>query len=532
MKQNLLKKSVIAITFSLLLNPFTRINSQEKNYSDIVINTPFIIENISSASFQSYSVNIKDFGAVADGKTLNTTPINNAIKNVHEKGGGKVIIPSGLWLTGPIEILSNVNLYTEKNALILFTDDHNQYPIINTSFEGLVTKRCQSPIYSRNATNIAITGNGIFDGNGDTWRPVKKDKLTPSQWNNIKNKGGVVDKDDRIWYPSESSFKGSKLTTDFNVPKEINSEEEWNSIRDWLRPVLLSFSNCSKVLLQGVTFKNSPSWCLHPLLCEDLIIDNINVSNPWYSQNGDGLDLESCNRVLVQNSLFDAGDDAICINSGKDEQGRKRGEPCQNIIVRDNFVLHGHGGFVVGSEMSGGVKNIYVSNCTFLGTDVGLRFKSTRGRGGVVENIFIDNINMVNIPNDAILFDLFYGGKSREEEISEGKTLYSEEKYPVTEETPSFKNIHIQNITCNGVGSAALFNGLPEMRIENVNLENINIINANNGFIINNVNNIKIDNVNIQTVTGRNRFELKNISNIEINDELYKTIDNKAIIIN
>ena len=370
MKQNLLKKSVIAITFSLLLNPFTRINSQEKNYSDIVINTPFIIENISSASFQSYSVNIKDFGAVADGKTLNTTPINNAIKNVHEKGGGKVIIPSGLWLTGPIEILSNVNLYTEKNALILFTDDHNQYPIINASFEGLVTKRCQSPIYSRNATNIAITGNGIFDGNGDTWRPVKKDKLTPSQWNNIKNKGGVVDKDDRIWYPSESSFKGSKLTTDFNVPKEINSEEEWNSIRDWLRPVLLSFSNCSKVLLQGVTFKNSPSWCLHPLLCEDLIIDNINVSNPWYSQNGDGLDLESCNRVLVQNSLFDAGDDAICIKSGKDEQGRKRGEPCQNIIVRDNIVLHGHGGFVVGSEMSGGVKNIYVSNCTFLGTDV------------------------------------------------------------------------------------------------------------------------------------------------------------------
>ena len=248
-----------------------------------------------------------------------------------------------------------------------------------------------------------------MDGNGDTWRPVKKGKMTANQWKKLVDSGGVLDESGRIWYPSEGSIKGAMACKNFNVPEGINTDEEWNSIRDWLRPVLLSFIKCKKVLLEGVTFKNSPSWCLHPLSCEDITINNISVSNPWYSQNGDALDLESCNRALIQNSSFDAGDDGICIKSGKDEDGRRRGEPCQNVIIRNNVVLHGHGGFVVGSEMSGGVKNIYVDNCTFLGTDVGLRFKSTRGRGGVVENIHINNINMINIPNEGLIFDLFYG---------------------------------------------------------------------------------------------------------------------------
>ena len=193
---------------------------------------------------------------------------------------------------------------------------------------------------------------------------------------------------------------------DFNVPEGINTDEEWAEIHPWLRPVLLSIVKSKKVLLEGVTFKNSPSWCLHPLSCEDFTVNNIMVINPWYSQNGDAIDLESCKNALIINSVFDAGDDAICIKSGKDEDGRRRGEPCQNVIVKNNTVLHGHGGFVVGSEMSGGVKNIYVEDCTFMGTDVGLRFKSTRGRGGVVENIYINNINMINIPNAIVRFVL------------------------------------------------------------------------------------------------------------------------------
>ena len=155
--------------------------------------------------------------------TLNTKAINDAIKEVNQRGGGKVIIPEGTWLTGPIELLSNVNLYTERNALVLFTGDFEAYPIIPTSFEGLETRRCQSPISARNAENIAITGYGIFDGNGDCWRPVKKEKLTASQWNKLVKSGGVLDEQERIWYPTAGSLKGAMACKDFNVPEDRKS---------------------------------------------------------------------------------------------------------------------------------------------------------------------------------------------------------------------------------------------------------------------------------------------------------------------
>ena len=185
-------------------------------------------------------------------------------------------------------------------------------------------------------------------------------KLTAGQWDALVKSGGVVDKS--IWYPTAGSLKGALACKNFNNPEGIETDEEWNEIRPWLRPVLLNIVKSKRVLLEGVTFKNSPSWCLHPLSCEHITINQVKVFNPWYSQNGDALDLESCKNALIINNIFDAGDDAICIKSGKDEDGRKRGEPCQNVIVKNNTVLHGHGGFVVGSEMSGGVKNIYVTD--------------------------------------------------------------------------------------------------------------------------------------------------------------------------
>ena len=479
---------------------------------------PFDMAQVEQPSFPDYSVNIKDFGAIADGKTLNTKAINEAIKAVNAKGGGKVIIPEGFWLTGPIELLSNVNLYTEKNALVLFTDDFEAYPIIATSFEGLETRRCQSPISARGAENIAITGHGVFDGSGDSWRPVKKSKLTASQWNTLVNSGGVVEKN--VWYPTEGSLKGALATKEFNTPEGIETEEEWNEIRPWLRPVLLNIVKSRKVLLEGVTFKNSPAWCLHPLSCEHITINNVKVFNPWYSQNGDALDLESCNYALIINNIFDAGDDAICIKSGKDEDGRKRGEPCQNVVVKNNVVLHGHGGFVVGSEMSGGVKNIYVTDCTFLGTDVGLRFKSTRGRGGVVENIHIHNIHMIDIPHEALLFDLFYGGKGAGEESDEDLANRMKATIPpVTEETPAFRDIYISNITANNIGRAMFFNGLPEMPIRNVQIKDVRINDAKVGIIISQAENVSIDNAQVDT-EGQ-PLEVKDSKNVKVNGETY-----------
>jgi hypothetical protein len=477
---------------------------------------PFEMQQVEQPVFPEYSVNITDFGAVADGKTLNTEAINNAIKDVNSKGGGKVVIPAGLWLTGPIELKSNVNLYTEQNSLILFTDDFNAYPILETSFEGLETRRCQSPISAWNAENIAITGYGVFDGSGDSWRPVKKGKMTASQWKSLLASGGVVEND--VWYPTAGSLKGAKACKEFNNPEGIETDEEWNEIRPWLRPVLLNIVKSKKVLLEGVTFKNSPSWCLHPLSCEHITIKDVKVFNPWYSQNGDALDLESCNYALIINNVFDAGDDAICIKSGKDEDGRKRGEPCQNVIVKNNVVLHGHGGFVVGSEMSGGVKNIYVSDCTFLGTDVGLRFKSTRGRGGVVENIHIHNINMIDIPHEALLFDLFYGGKGAGEETEEELIARMKTAIPpVTEETPAFRDIYISGITANGVGRAMFFNGLPEMPIRNIDIKDVQITNAKAGIVISQVENVTIDNANVET--EGEVLKVRFAKNVKVNGE-------------
>ena len=477
---------------------------------------PFEMQQVEQPVFPEYSVNITDFGAVADGKTLNTEAINNAIKDVNSKGGGKVVIPAGLWLTGPIELKSNVNLYTEQNSLILFTDDFNAYPILETSFEGLETRRCQSPISAWNAENIAITGYGVFDGSGDSWRPVKKGKMTASQWKSLLASGGVVEND--VWYPTAGSLKGAKACKEFNNPEGIETDEEWNEIRPWLRPVLLNIVKSKKVLLEGVTFKNSPSWCLHPLSCEHITIKNVKVFNPWYSQNGDALDLESCNYALIINNVFDAGDDAICIKSGKDEDGRKRGEPCQNVIVKNNVVLHGHGGFVVGSEMSGGVKNIYVSDCTFLGTDVGLRFKSTRGRGGVVENIHIHNINMIDIPHEALLFDLFYGGKGAGEETEEELIARMKTAIPpVTEETPAFRDIYISGITANGVGRAMFFNGLPEMPIRNIDIKDVQITNAKAGIVISQAENVTIDNANVET--EGEVLKVRFAKNVKVNGE-------------
>lgn len=478
---------------------------------------PFDMPVVQRPSFPDYQVDIRDFGAKADGETLNTEAINNAIKAVSEKGGGKVVIPEGLWLTGPVVLQNNVNLHVEKNALVLFSGDADLYPLVRTSFEGLDMLRCQSPISAMNAENIAITGYGVLDGSGDSWRPVKRNKMTDGQWKSLLKSGGVVDESGKVWYPNEGALKASILTG--SKEKREISDSEWEGMKRWLRPVLLSIVKSKRVLLEGVTFRNSPSWCLHPLSCEDLTLNGVKVFNPWYSQNGDALDVESCKNVVVTNSLFDAGDDAICIKSGKDADGRRRGEPCENVLVKNNTVLHGHGGFVVGSEMSGGVRNVYVADCTFIGTDVGLRFKSTRGRGGVVENVYVDNINMINIPGDALIADLYYAVKD-----APGAPVPA-----VTEETPSFKNIHISNISCKGAGRAMILNGLPEMPIENFSVRNMRITDAQKGAFINKVAGVTLENIEIETADNT-YLQVENTTNITIDGKEYDKISEKRLL--
>lgn len=492
-------------------------------YEGIEFDMPVVAEPV----IPDFSVNIEDFGAVSDGITINTQAFSDAINAAAENGGGKIVVPRGIWLTGPIVFKNNINLHVEEGALLIFSANKDLYPLVKTSFEGLETYRSQSPISGVGLENIAITGKGIIDGSGDAWRPVKKSKMTESQWKQLVKSGGVLSDDGKMWYPSEAYKKGHQLTNNFNVPP-FETREQFEEVKEFLRPVMVSFVKCKKVLLDGPTFQNSPAWNIHPLMCEDVTIRNLTVRNPWYSQNGDGLDLESCKNAVIYNNSFDVGDDAICFKSGKNEDGRRRGMPTENVIVKNNIVYHGHGGFVVGSEMSGGVRNVHVSNCTFIGTDVGLRFKSTRGRGGVVENIYISNIDMINIPTEAIRFNMFYGGQSPILEEGQKAAVRDENPVPVTEETPSFRNIYMKNINVTSSKTAAMFQGLPEMSLENVNLEDA-VLEAENGITVIDGANINFKNVKVLQEKGP-ALTIYNTKNVDISQFVFNENDNGAAI--
>ncbi|WP_461790613.1 glycoside hydrolase family 28 protein [Pedobacter sp.] len=514
------KKKIVASVFALLIAVPTIVSAQTSKKPYSFNNLPVVAKT----SFKKDTFNIVNYGAKSDGITLVTKNINDAIVACNKKGGGVVVVPKGLWITGPIELKSNVNLHLQKNAILQFTRDFNQYPLVKSNWEGLPQMRNQSPLWAINQTNIAVTGYGIIDGGGDAWRMVKKSKLTETQWKTLVASGGVLSEDKKTWYPSQKSLEGSKIKGN---PGEIKADKDaayYDSLKDFFRPNLLVFTSCKKVLLEGVTFQNSAAWNIHPLMCEDLTVRNVYAKNPWYAQNGDGIDIESCKNVLIENSTFDVGDDGICIKSGRDAWGRKRAMPTENVIIRNSTVYHAHGGFVIGSEMSGGAKNIFVSDCTFIGTDIGLRFKTTRGRGGVVENIHIKNINMMDIPGEAILFDMYYAAVDPIALVGDQREAPKVEMLPVTEETPVFKDFFIDNVVCDGAEKAIFVRGLPEMSIANINLSNINI-KATKGIDIQEGKAINLTNVKLTIEHGNPLINIQNANNVNLKNIGYNSAD-------
>jgi len=495
----------------------TQVSAQKKNYS--FSNLPQVKET----RFKNDTVSILKYGAKSDGITLNTQSINDAITACNASGGGVVLIPEGLWVTGPIVLKSNVNLHLKKNALLQFSKDFDQYKLVEGDWEGLPQMRNQSPLSAADAQNIAITGNGIIDGNGDAWRMVKKDKLTETQWKKLVASGGSVDAEGRMWYPSAKTVKGAAMKNPGAISPD-KTPEFYDSVKDYLRPNLLVLTRCKQVLLEGVTFQNSPAWNLHPLMCEDLVVRNVYVKTPWYAQNGDGIDLESCRNVLIEGSTFDVGDDGICIKSGRDAEGRKRGMPTENVVVRNSTVYHAHGGFVIGSEMSGGANNIFVYDCSFIGTDIGLRFKTTRGRGGVVEKIFANNIIMKDIVGEAILFDMYYMAKDPIVLAGEKREVPQVKLLPVTPETPVFRDFYISNIVCDGASKAVFIRGLPEMSISGINFENM-VIQAKSGIDIQEAKDVKLNNVKVLTGAAQPLISIQNGKNISFNQIDYTKTD-------
>lgn len=461
---------------------------------------PFAMERVERPQISGFRTCLTDFGAVGDGFTLNTGAFEAALGQLESRGGGHLDVPEGIWLTGPISLRSGIDLHLEKGALIVFSDDPSLYAIKDLNFEGLDTRRCQPLIGADGCHDISITGEGIIEGSGDSWRMLNRYKVSSVMWEKAVENGGVLSDDGERLFPDQGYKDAYNAPRDFNVSLAGFDEEH---IKRFLRPVMIGFRGCENVLLEGCSFRNSPSWNIHPVFCRNVIVKDIFVKSPDYAQNGDGIDIDACENTIVTGSSFDVGDDAVCVKSGKDEDGRRHGIPTKNLIIHGCTVYHSHGGFVIGSEMSGGVSNVKLSNCTYLGTETGLRFKSCRGRGGVVENIWISGVRMKDIMAEAIIFNLDYRGKSAMTRMAEGAALPAIGAAPVDEGTPEFRNIHIDNVICNGADAAMTFIGLPEMPVHDIHISNTRI-SSRKGRDFRYCRDISLDNVEIDSTAQSN----------------------------
>jgi polygalacturonase len=422
-------------------------------------NLPFPMPEIQLPQIPARRVSIADFGAVGDGHTMNTKAIDNAIRACATQGGGTVVVPPGIWLTGPIRLDNNIELHLEPGALVLFSAKFEDYPMF--ARPGSTSYRCTPLIYGIGLVSVAITGKGIFNGNGQHWRPTKKEKLTERQWKELVASGGTVSPDGKVWWPSREALNGDQYIKNLRRTVKKPTVGEFSGAREFLRPTMLELIHCTSVLIDGPTFTNSPAWVLHPMECEDVVIRNTSVINDWWAQNTDAADIDACHNVLFYRNTLTAGDDAICMKSGRRGDGSTSPSGLENIVIADCVVYHGHGGFVIGSGTDGGMRNISVKNCTFIGTDIGLRFKSASDRGGVVEKIFVDGVRMKDIGGEVILFDMFYTGNNDFDSMRV--------------RTPHFRDFEITDIVCDGATDAVRIRGLAEAPIERISLRNLSI---------------------------------------------------------
>lgn len=418
-------------------------------------------------------VDMKQAGAVTDGTTVNTRLINSTIERLAGEGGGTLFFPAGRYLTGPIRLKSNITLELEAGATLLFSTNFDDYlPFVEVRHEGVMMKSFCPLIYATDAENITIKGEGTLDGQGKAW------------WDEFfKVLIDLRDNGKRDVNKYQSLFEKE------NDVKKIASEtnEDWHGTLDrrFFRPPFIQPIRCKNVRIEGVKIINSPFWTVNPEFCDNVTVDGVTIHNVD-SPNTDGINPESCRNVHISNCHISVGDDCITIKSGRDLQARNIGAACENITVTNCTMLSGHGGVVIGSEMSGGVRRVTITNCVFEGTDRGIRLKSTRGRGGIVEDIRISNIVMKDIKKEALTFNLKYSRVPQE---------------PKSERTPVFRNIHISGVTVVDVNVPIQIVGLEEAPISDIVLRDIQIKNGKQPNEFKDCENILMENV---VVNGKN----------------------------
>jgi polygalacturonase len=436
---------------------------------------------IASTKKQGQIVNVKKYGAAGDGVTKDTTALQDAINAC--PAGGTVYVPAGNYYTAPLSLKSDMTLYLAKGATLLGSSDLADYKPVWSRWEGTEMYRYMSLLYGANVKNVTIAGQGTIDGNGGTDLVDAAGHDLGSWWSRGDGK-------------TTPTYK--EPATDPSTTLQPNYDVYTNKNMPYARPGMIEFTHSQNVLIQGINVQNSPSWTIHPLYSNNVTIADVNVYNPDTSDNTDGVDPDSVNGMKIINDTFDVGDDDIAIKSGKDAQARAIGIPAQNIVIRNDLMKHGHGGVTIGSEMSGGVENVVARDLDFEGTQIGIRMKTLRGRGGVIQNLTFDDIVMNNITDSAVSIDEAYSSNGIPQDYTGA----------VTDETPTIKNIKISNITASGDPSspskqAMFFRGLPEMPIQGLEFDHVNITNAKTGINATHVSDFKI---NHSSINGINWF--------------------------
>lgn len=423
----------------------------------------FLVFVVALASNAQQFYDVTKFGAKKDSSAKATQAIKKAIDAAAKAGGGTVYFPAGKYLTGPIHFKSNITIFIDAGAELHFSDDFDDYlPMVESRYEGVDVKSFSPLFYAYKVENIAIIGRGLIDGHGEKWWHFVegyKEGQPRSKWQKI----------------FDEENKDILLPDD---PKQMK--------RGFLRPPFIQPMYCNNILIQGISIRNSPFWTVNPEFCDNITVHAVTINNPAsLAPNTDGINPESCSNVRISDCHISVGDDCITIKSGKDAPGRAKARPAENYTITNCTMLSGHGGVVIGSEMSGDVRKITISNCIFDGTDRGIRLKTTRGRGGIVEDIRVDNVVMKNIKDQAIVFNMEYAKVPPE---------------PISERTPQFRNIRLSNITAY-TNEALMIKGLEEMPVKEISLHDV-VFEAERGITITNAKDIELHNVRVNTKIG------------------------------
>jgi len=432
---------------------------------------PFPMTAPVAPRFPARTFDIRKFGAVSGGETLNTKAIAAAIAACAKAGGGRVLVPAGVWLTGPVHLRSKVELRVAEGAELRFSRNYSDYlPVVYIQRGGVRCYNYSPLIYARDCTDVAVTGTGTLNGQGDVWWPWKKKQ------------------------------PGMARLFEMGAQRVPVEQRVFGTEADGVRPPFIQTIDCRNVLLEGFTLLDGPSWNIHPVTCENLIVRKVSIIAK--GPNNDGIDPDSCKNVLIEDCLLDTGDDCICLKAGRDEDGWSVGRPCENIIIRRCKTKRGHGGVVLGSEMSAGIRNVFVYDCEFDGTDRGVRIKSLPGRGGFMENVWVQNVRMGKIRMKAVDITLRYGDRSVID--------------PATKAQPVLRGFHLRNITCEQADTAIDLAGLADNRIRDVTFENVTVT-AKRGLVSAWVSGLRLSGVDIRPAKGP-ALRLVNNTDVVIND--------------